>query len=250
LLSARAALPPGQALTVPPPAADPTAGHDTARVDVMLGRRNGHGVVQLQARPAYHELMDTEEGFQRGAAITFFSLALSKAANGQVQLEEFVPVEIASLSPREPLLEARSWRVHIGLERARQARASDGSRPLGANLQGGPGLSFELGASKTLLGYAFLDNQARWDRSLVKRPWAIGTGVATGLIGDITPAWRVQVEAFGRAYLQGQPAEVGLALRSRYSVDKAWNLNAQCDIGQRHGTRVNQSCLVGVQRYL
>lgn len=249
LLSARAALPPGPALTVPAPSGDPTVGHDTSRVDVLLGRRNGHGVVQLQARPAYHELMDTEEGFQRGAAITFFSLALSKAANGHAQLEEFVPVEIASLSPREPLLSAKSWRVHIALERAKQARP-DGERPLGANLNGGPGVSYEWGADKHLLGYVFLDNQARWDRSLAKRPWAIGTGVATGLIGDVTPQWRVQLEAFGRAYLQGQPAEVGFSVRSRYSLDKAWNFVAHCDTSQRHGTRVNQSCLMGVQRYL
>ncbi len=249
LLAARAALPSGPALTVPTPRMDPTQGHDTARVDLMVGQRNGHGMVMLQARPAYHELMDTEEGYQRGAAITFFSLAMSKTSDGHVQLERFVPVEIASLSPREPLLSARSWRVHVGLERSNQVR-QDGTRPLGLNLNGGPGLSYELSADQRVLGYVFLDNQARWDRALPREPWAIGSGLALGMLADPSPSWRVQVEVSGRAYLDRQPAETSLLLRSRYSLDKHWNLHAQCDTTKRREAPVSQSCLVGVQRYL
>ena len=191
LLAARAALPSGPALTAPPPDADPAHGHDTARTDFMLGHRNGHGLVQIQARPAYHELLDPQEGYQRGAAIQFFSLALSKATDGHMQLERLIPVEIASLSPREPLLSAKSWRVHIGLERADQPRAN-GTRPLGINLNGGPGLAYELSPHQNALGYLFLDNQARWDRSLTQQPWAFGTGLAAGLLTDVTPRWRIQ----------------------------------------------------------
>ncbi len=248
LLSARAALPAGAPLVVPTPKADPVQGHDTARVDIMLGQRNGHSVVQLLARPAYHDLMDPQWGYQRGAAIKFFEIELSKTHNGPVQLERLTPVEIASLSPREPLLSAKSWRVHIGMERAATER-SDGQRPLGINLTGGPGVAYELMAEERLLGYAFIDNQARWDRSLIQRPWAFGTGAAAGLIGDITPSWRVQIEAFGRAYLAQQPGEIGASIQMRYSVNQQWSVHARCSTAKRDGFRVDQACLAGVQRY-
>lgn len=248
LLAARAALPAGEPLSVPTPAVDPTAGHDTARTDILIGQRNGHGLVQIQARPAYHDLLDPEQGYQRGAAIQFFSLALSKAANGHVQLERLVPVEIASLSPREPLLSAKSWRVHIGLERADHARP-DGSRPLGLNLQGGPGVAYELNGRQSLLGYVFLDNQARWDRSLIKQPWALGTGLAAGLLADPSAAWRVQLEVFDRGYLDHQPRESGLLVQTRYSLSRQWNLNGKCSSTKRAGFAVIQECMAGLQRY-
>ncbi|TAK99376.1 MAG: DUF4105 domain-containing protein [Aquabacterium sp.] len=248
LLAARAALPAGEPLIVPTPAIDPTQGHNTARTDIMIGQRNGHGLIQIQAKPAYHELLDPEAGYQRGAAIQFFNLTLGKTSDGHVQLEKLVPVEITSLSAREPLLSAKSWRVHIGLERADNSRA-DGSRPLGLNLNGGPGLAYELNAHESLMGYVFLDNQARWDRSLPQQPWAIGTGLAAGLLADLSPAWRIQLEAFKRAYLDKQPRESGLMIQMRYSLNLQWNLSGRCGVSQRTGMPVNQECMVGLQRY-
>ncbi|HEX5356026.1 MAG TPA: DUF4105 domain-containing protein [Aquabacterium sp.] len=248
LLTARAALPAGDPLTVPTPSTDPTQGHNTARTDIMVGQRNGHGVVLIQAKPAYHELLDPEPGYQRGAAIQFFSLMLGKTSDGHLQLEKLIPVEITSLSAREPLLSAKSWRVHIGLERADNARA-DGSRPLGINLNGGPGLAYELTAHENLMGYVFLDNQARWDRSLPRQPWAVGTGLAAGLLADVSPAWRLQLEVFQRAYLDHQPKEAGLLLQTRYSLSKQWNLHGRCATSQRSGMPVNQECTAGLQRY-
>lgn len=249
LLTARAALPSGPALTVPTPKWEPTQGHDTARIDLLIGQRNGRGLVTLQARPAYHELMDTEDGYQRGAAITFFSLAVSKTTDGHVQLEQFVPVDIASLSPREPLLSAKSWRVHVGYERTDHARP-DGSRPMGANFRGGPGVSYELSTNQRALGYLFLDNQARWDRSLPEGIWAVGTGLATGALIDVTADTRLQLELFDRAYLDHQPRESGLVAALRMRWNAQWNMSARCTTTKRADSPVSQACSFGIQRYM
>ena len=56
---------------------------------------------------------------------------------------------------------------------------------IGVNLNGGPGLSYELAADQRVLGYVFLDNQARWDRALPREPWAIGSGLALGMLMSI-----------------------------------------------------------------
>lgn len=254
LLKVRASLPAGDEIVVPTPAADPTQGHGTARVDLMLGQRNGRNVVQLQARPAYHDLLDPETGYQRGAAIQFFNVLLSREdegrgdGDGDLQLERFVPVDITSLAPRESLLKAKSWRVRFGLERANQARP-DGKRPLGAMVGGGPGLAWELVQGQKLLAYTFIDNQARWDRSLPHHPWAVGSGLAAGLIGDVNDRWRIQVEAFARAYVDHQPWEKGVMIQTRFSLTRQWNLMARCLSSQRRDERVMQECTAGVQRY-
>jgi hypothetical protein len=249
LLAARADLPSGQEIRVPQPELDPTQGHDTARVDVLLGEQQGQGVMMLKARPAYHDLLDTEGGYQRGAAIQFFDATVSRQANGHLQLEDFTPVDITSISPREPILSSKSWRVHIGLERSLETRA-DGTRPLGLNLRGGPGLAQELSADQHWLAYAFMDNQARWDRALPTQPWAFGSGVAAGLLADLSPRWRWQIEVAQRAYVDHQPGETGLLVQTRYSLDTHWNLYAHCETIKRQNIPVNRLCLTGLQRYM
>jgi hypothetical protein len=248
LLTARATLPASEPLTVPTPADKPTDGHGTARVDMLAGQRQGHSIIQLMARPAYHDLLDPQAGFQRGAAIEFFKLELSKANSGALQMERLTPVAITSLSPREPLLSARSWRVEMGLQRASLNR-NDGTRPLGLNLRGGPGVAYELGSRQNALGYAFIDNHAQWDRTLSRHPWGIGSGVATGLIGDVNERWRLQGEVFARAYLARQPSERGASLASRVRLNADWNVHGRCAVSVRQGQSASQECLLGLQRY-
>lgn len=248
LLAARAALPAGDPITVPTPSIDPTQGHHTARTDLLVGQRNGHALLQFMARPAYHDLLDPELGYQRGAAIQFFRLDVAKQANGSLQLEKLTPVDITSLSPREPLLSAKSWRVQMALERAAQPRA-DGQRPLGINLTGGPGVSYELVANATWLGYVLIDNQAHWDRTLSRGPWAIGSGLALGALGDLSPNWRVQIEVSAHAYAAHQPHDRSLVLQTRYGLNKDWNLYGRCSSVKRADTPVDQQCVGGVQRY-
>ncbi len=251
LLAARAALPSGEPLVVPTPKDEPTSGHDTARLALQYGQRQGHGLWLLQARPAYHDLMDPQKGFQRGAAIAFGDMVFSKTATGPWQLERFTPVSIQSFAPHEPLLEARSWRVDISAMRSPVAVA--GRRPVGVSLHGGPGRAWELRQDETLLAYAFLDNQAWWDRNLQRRPWAAGSGLALGLIGDVGPRWRLQAEGFARAYLGGAVQERGAQLNTRLQLNGAWNLTGQCqwlwrdEDGQR--LRGDRSCTAGLQRY-
>ena len=248
LLSARAALPAGETLTVPPPVHAPTVGHRTARTDLMLGRRNGQSLIELSLRPAYHELLDPEDGFQRGAAIQFGKLVLGRSARGAVQLERLTPIEIASLSPREPLLSARSWRVDMGVQRSAHAGAN-GRRPLGLSVHGGPGAAWEWGPGAHTLAYAFLDNQISWDRSLPAHPWALGTGRAVGLLSDVSADLRVQAEAWGRGYLQSQPMEAGAQLGARWRLNSDWNLNARCQWRARQEAARSRECLLGAQRY-
>ncbi|WP_223673083.1 DUF7840 domain-containing protein, partial [Proteus terrae] len=86
---------------------------------------------------------------------------------------------------------------------------AEGHRPVGGQVQGGPGAAWDLGEPGQALAYVFLDNHLSWDRSLTRKPWAAGSGLAAGLLAQVGSQVRVQVEAYGRVYLAGQPHEHG-----------------------------------------
>lgn len=250
LLRARAALPAGEAVTVPTPKDDPTTGHATARIDVMAGRRAGSDFYTFTARPAYHDLLDPPAGYQRGAAIQFFQTVLSRSAHGHVQLERFTPVDISSLSPHEPLLRARSWRVGMHLRRDPFGQA-DERRRMGAEVRGGPGWAWQLGGDGIgdLMPYAFLDNHLQWDRRRADQPWALGSGLAAGLLWQATPHLGVQLEGHGRAYLGDLPKEWGWSLQTRVHPHADWSLNGQIQQQHRERTRPVTTWGLGVMRH-
>jgi hypothetical protein len=248
LLAARAALP---AVDVPPPprpAVPPQAGHGTARVDLLAGRRDGRDAWQLMARPAYHDLQDPEAGYQRGAHIQFGRLELSRTAGGGLRLDRLIPVDIVSLTPIAPMVDGGSWKVRFGA--VRTGPDAQGRDRLGAEVVGGPGRAIEIGRGERLLAYAFMDNHLAWDRSLARRPFAAGTGLAVGLLADPTARWRVQIDAWRRWYLGGQPGERGAAMAHRVSLDARHNALLRCAWRERADrTQAQRECFAGVQRY-
>jgi hypothetical protein len=54
----------------------PDQGHGTSRIAVGGGRRDGANFVELRARPTYHDLMDPDAGYVRGAQIEYLDLAV------------------------------------------------------------------------------------------------------------------------------------------------------------------------------
>lgn len=225
LLKARAGLPSGGAVAVQTPPHDPTRGHATARFDLMTGQRAGRPWVTLSARPAYHDLLDPPDGYQAGAAINFFQLSLSREANGSLRFEQLTPVDITSLSPREPLLKARSWRIGMHVRRAPFA-STRGERHVGGEVRGGPGWAWHLDGADAALGYAFIDNHVQWDRARPGQPWALGTGLAAGVLWTHSSAWGLQLEGYARSYLADQPDEWGWRAQARLHPHRDWSVQA------------------------
>ena len=235
----------------PPRPIPPEAGHDTARLDLWVGRRDGQSAWRLGWRPAYHELMDPEAGFQRGAQIQFFSLDLAGEPGHRPRLERLTPVDIVSLTPRDRLLGATSWKVRFGLNRAFGRPAADA--PLVAQVNGGPGAAWELGSGRNAMVYALMDNQlnlARQDGDVADgRRVALGSGLQLGLLLDPAPGWRLQLEGRARWYLASQPQERSLGLKLRRSLGRSGQLMLQCERQWRQGDAGRRECLAGWQHH-
>lgn len=230
LLAARSRLPAGPTLpSDPAPPVRPDEGHGSARVLLGAGRWEGQKFEQIEARPAYHDILDADGGFVPGAQIGFLDVDLrhyfdrNGGATGPTRLERFVPLDIVSLAPRDDFFRPVSWHLEAGWQRL---RLSDGSQPLALGAGGGAGLSW-ADERRVVLGYAMLDATARLAGGL-QDGYEAGGGARLGVLVDPVPRWRLHAYVRWTDYALGQrdtPWQVGLQQRIALSRDLAVRLD-------------------------
>lgn len=97
---------------IPPP---PEASHGDRRISISGGARDGDAFVEASIRPAWHDLLDPEDGFVRGAQIAFGDVTLrTYIDDGETRLQRFDLVDIVSLSPHDRLFRPASWKMSAG----------------------------------------------------------------------------------------------------------------------------------------
>ena len=220
LLVARSELPvPAQTPRVDP-GVRPDHGHRTSRLAGGAGRRAGRDFFELGVRPTYHDLLDDDGGYIRGAQIEFFHLRARRYEAEDARIESFIPVDIFSLSPRDEFFQPRSWRFAAGW---RRTAARNGDEPLALASEGGAGAAWSLGAHRF---YALAEADARAHDTLDKG-YTIGAGARVGALFDPTPRWRVHAYARQLGTLAGQKHDPGafvLEQRLAFTRDVALRL--------------------------
>lgn len=204
---------------VPRPAVRPDQGHGSARLMFGAGRDDGKTVQELRLRPAYHDLLDAEPGFNRGAQIEFFALVLRhEQGSDGVRLQDFRPIDIFSLAGRDDFFRPLSWKINVGWTRVRLA---DGRRPLVARLNGGSGLAWEINSPRdNSLLFVMLEGTLDLDNRFEDN-YALGAGPSFGWLYDVTPAWRIFLQArYQRFGLGDVHTNNDLILSQRYTLTR------------------------------
>jgi hypothetical protein len=229
LLAARSKIAAGVDLApVPEPATRPDQGHGSARLAAGVGARDGRFFQFLQARPAYHDLLDSEAGYVRGAQIEFFDLTLRHYAGDRgVTLDQLTLVGIRSLSPRNSLIAPISWQLGGGLERYRESAGDEKGTLVGA-LSGGAGPTFEIAGSALLSLMAEASAFAGTD---CPDACFAAVGPAASLIWPITERWSAQLHVTGQLL-------VGDRVRPAYGADLGQNLALTPNLALRLGLLV------------
>jgi hypothetical protein len=233
---------------VPVPAVRPDEGHGTSRLTIGGGRRDGANFVELRVRPVYHELMDPEPGYVRGAQIEFFDLAVRDYSNGiGARVEDFTPLRIVSISPRDAFFQPLSWKIDTGWSRRRLA---DGSEPLVFNVHGGPGLAWSVPDTlrSSALFYAFLESTLQADTRL-ENNYALGVGPRIGALVDLTSRWRAEAYAYEQSFFAGDTDTTwSVALKQRYTLDRDWALRLDMSRDRQEKQSWN-TVLLSLHRY-
>ena len=155
------------------------------------GQREGNqDFGELSYRLTYHDLLDNNYGFLRGAQIQGLGLTLRSTESGDPRLEELDVVSIRSLAPRNRFSKPLSWYVEGGLERAWAGR-----RRLVRYVQGGAGGSWAMGNWQPyLLTSLRMENNSDFDTFLTP-----GAGLDAGLLYQ-RGRWQWQVGSVGHYF--------------------------------------------------
>jgi hypothetical protein len=244
LLVARSQLDVGSQAPAIDPGRRPDEGHATSRVGFGAGARDGRSFQEFAFHPTYHEVMDPEAGYVRGAQIEFFDTAIRHYAGGPTRLERFVPADILSLAPRDEFFQPRSWRVAGGWQRS---FVRNGSEPLMGFLDGGAGAAWSDRGGHALV-YALAEGALRVNREL-DGGYGVGAGARIGAMADLTPRWRANASLSGINYFLGesdQPRAVGLQQRFTLGRDSALRFDLE---RRREAGRQFNSASLSLQLY-
>lgn len=199
---------------VPP---QPEEGHLPAKIAAGAGLRRDRPYLELAWQPAYHDLMDPDAGYTRGAQIDFFALSGRYYPLEQsLKLQNFRPVDILSLAPRDLFSQPYSWKVNGGLDRKTFA---DGIDRLYLHLSTGGGMAWEVTHSGKGIGYVM----AEADINLADRfeqKAALGGGASAGVLANITESWKVHLYASALFYVIEEHQLFRLALDQHVNLSR------------------------------
>ncbi len=101
---------------VPTPVA-PEKAHDTRTANIGIGRANKTDYAQLGIRWSYHDVLDRNYGYLKGAGIALGDLQLRRDENDVSQLQSLELVKLQSYSDRALIFNTLSWDLSVGLTR-------------------------------------------------------------------------------------------------------------------------------------
>ncbi|WP_450097561.1 DUF7840 domain-containing protein [Spongiibacter pelagi] len=209
----------------------PDLGHPTSQFNVGAGVLEDQEFIDLQWRISYHDTLDPLAGYPVGAGLEMLRVGL-RWQDDQLKLQELVPVDIRSLSPRSQFAKGLSWGVKGGLERIPSAEHS-----LKTGLQGDVGGSWrELGGTSYVLVRPRLEYNPE---SAVN--WQLGLG---GVVGQLWQGERISAE-LSAEYLDFTTA----ASRTRYQfgmnlkLQHAQSLRLSLDYSRQQGEEFTEAKL-------
>jgi hypothetical protein len=172
----------------------PEEGHLPGKLTAGAGIRRDQSYLELSWQPAYHDLLDPDAGYTKGAQINFLSTTgRYYPQQGRIILQSLHPVDIISLAPRGRFFQPVSWKVVGGLDRKPFA---DGEDRLFLRLNTGGGLAWDL---PTGIGYVMAEADLNLSDRFARKV-ALGGGTTVGLLVNPVERWKAHLAGTGLFY--------------------------------------------------
>ena len=215
ILAARGANPKVDAVPTPAtPTVRPEQGHESAQLSIEEGRQHGLWFSRLAIRPAFHDLLDPQPGYQNGSQINFFEFALDATENQGLDLGYFTALDITSLVPRSEFFSPLSWNVRTGFKRVMIEDRDDSLTPfLGASF----GRSYTT--IKDGLFYTLIDSEVRANKHY-DSDFNPGAGIRFGILNSFNDNWKFNAEVQWLRFVEQT------SLDSSYTLAYAIGVNA------------------------
>ena len=139
----------------------PELSHASAKWFIGYGEKEQNNYIELGLRPAFHDLLDSDKGFVKGASISVLDTRLRWYEHQQrLKLEELILFNMTSFSPVRKWVTPLSWQLEFSIER-RQLNKNLDTKILSAN--GGAGYSFEWA---DVIYYMLVDTDIEYSKKL------------------------------------------------------------------------------------
>jgi len=198
ILTARSGLGTGNknAADVPVPP-QPETGHLPGKIAAGAGVRRDRPYLDLTWQAAYHDLLDPDAGYTKGAQIDFFALSGRYYIEEQsLKLQSFHPVDIISLAPRDLFFQPYSWKVNGGLDRK---TFSDGTDHLFLRLNTGGGMAWDIPRMDSAIAYVMAEADINLSDRFENKV-ALGGGATVGILANLSNHWKVHLLASSLFY--------------------------------------------------
>jgi len=203
----------------------PDHGHGSNRLALGLGWRDDDWYQELRLRPAYHNLLDADQGYLAGSQIDFANLVMRYyPKRRQVALQALDLIDIVSLSPRHAFFRPVSWKVTTG---SRQRQFSDDDDHLVYRLN--PGGGFTWGNDRAMV-YSLFETDALLSGRF-RDSYALGIGGTVGVLVTPLPEWKLQLTARQLWYELGDPHR-GLEVTIKQNLHIDENLSLVFELGR------------------
>lgn len=215
---------------------NPLYAHESKRLTVGAGVRNGYAFEEITFRPAYHSLTDNAWGLRKGAEINFLSTSVRHYhENNKTVLHRFDILGIQSLAPSSALFKPISFGLNVDVARTQNPKTMDEGYT--ANFKVGGGTTFEL--TQSVYAYIMLNNYASYGGFLPDNAW-VGMGPAVGVLATFD---RLSVQAqiekiFATSYMGDQ---IKYRLDGGYTLCRNLGLFVRYQYDQNRGRDFNET---------
>ena len=222
----------------------PLEAHESKRIVIGAGVRNGEGFQQVSFRPAYHSLTDNTYGFLRGAEINFLNLtARHYDSSDSYVLQDFDILGIKSLSPINDMFQPLSYNIQFGINR--EINPNSGKNNYVANLVVGAGGAIE--PVSQVFVFALLNNYASYGGALPQNQY-VGLGSTLGIYADIGD-FRLLAQTEQVFATSDYGKKVKYSLEAAYALSTNVALSFDYNYQQNHGAFDDEEAMLGMRFY-
>ncbi len=213
----------------------PLSAHDSSRLTVSQGFRQGDSFQQIAIRPAYHSLTDKNDGFLKGAEINFLNTTFRYYDQKEkLVLHQLDLIEITSISPWNALFQPISYNVKTNVRRELNHKSDKEGYVYHFN--GGTGFSYEI--HPTTYVFAFVNTYFQYG-GVMPHNQGIGVGAKAGFLsdfGNMRVLGQAERIVSDNAFMNQQNVQAEVV----YSLSRNLSVATEYDLNRKQGKSINE----------
>ncbi|SEM76690.1 DUF4105 domain-containing protein [Nitrosomonas marina] len=178
----------------------PHLGHGADRIRIAAGHNDREPFIEFAYRPAYHDLMARDEGYDKDSEIIFMDFKLRYFFESQrVRLDQARLLSITALNPYDPQFVKPSWRFDFSIDTLREQDCGYCNTVSGSY---GRGIAYRPDFFSPILLFSFLDLKADVSSHL-KQNYRFGGNAELGAFYNFNHRLRIRLAGSYRVYFLG-----------------------------------------------